>query len=302
MSWMLLVFALQLVVAAVWLPQHHKYAHWLFEQKGIQPRTAAYWAGAGALAVSERLRLTERFGEPLLKVHQIMVGLYGAKPALTHTTWFVVRGVWAVWGCLAGFTLLGALAEDNAEMLVYGLLAALVSPVALFLQEQTKLKQKRRLMLMELPEVLNQLMLLVGAGESLQKAIVRLGEQDAEGGTAHSGGGKNRSRNPLRVELAETARALAMNVSFSKAMEDFSKRCAIQETTLFTTTLLLNYKRGGDELFVSLRELSMTLWDKRKALARTLGEEAASKLVFPMVVLFMMIMIIVAVPALLMAG
>lgn len=69
---------------------------------------------------------------------------------------------------------------------------------------------------------------------------------------------------------------------------------------MFTTTLLLNHKRGGEELVLSLRELSVILWDKRKALARTLGEEASSKLVFPMVLIFFIVMVIVASPALMM--
>ncbi len=129
-------------------------------------------------------------------------------------------------------------------------------------------------MLIELPEVLNQLMLLVGAGETVQQALIRIADKTGA------------SADPLRMELSEAARALKMNGSFTKCMEDFSKRCSLQETTLFTTTLLLNYRRGGEEMLVSLRELSMTLWDKRKALAKTLGEEASSKLVFPMVLIF----------------
>nr|WP_249866162.1 type II secretion system F family protein [Paenibacillus konkukensis] len=102
--------------------------------------------------------------------------------------------------------------------------------------------------------------------------------------------------------MAVAAHEIRMNGSFAKAMEDFNKRCGVQEVSLFTTTLLLNYKRGGDELVMSLKELSVTLWDKRKSLAKTLGEEASSKMVFPMVLIFMVVMIIVAAPAILTMG
>jgi len=42
------------------------------------------------------------------------------------------------------------------------------------------------------------------------------------------------------------------------------------------------------------------MWERRKAMTRTLGEEAASKLVFPMVMIFMVVMVIVGAPAILM--
>jgi tight adherence protein C len=66
--------------------------------------------------------------------------------------------------------------------------------------------------------------------------------------------------------------------------------------------VLLNYRRGGDDFVVALRELTRNLWEKRKALARTMGEEASSKLVFPMVITFGIVMVIVATPAILIMG
>ncbi|SDC47792.1 tight adherence protein C [Paenibacillus sp. UNCCL117] len=271
---------------------HRGYAPWLKEEWGLETRDALYWLGAAALFAMERLQLSDRLSEPLHKVHQIMAGLHGARAALARTRWFTVRSLLSMWGCLAFFTAAGALMDGEPEMLVYGVLCAAAAPLVLYKQEQAKLLRKKRAMLIELPEVLNQLMLLVGAGETVQQAMIRIAEHAGVGG----------ADNPLRQELSETAGALRMNASFTKAMEEFSKRCALQETTLFTTTLLLNYRRGGDEMLVSLRELSMTLWDKRKALAKTLGEEASSKLVFPMVLIFFVVMVIVAVPALLLAG
>jgi len=63
--------------------------------------------------------------------------------------------------------------------------------------------------------------------------------------------------------------------------------------------MLLNYRRGGDKLVLSLKELTYTLWEKRKAIARTRGEEASSKLIFPVVGIFVVLMILVASPAML---
>jgi tight adherence protein C len=82
-------------------------------------------------------------------------------------------------------------------------------------------------------------------------------------------------------------------------MERFNRSCAVQEVSIFTTVLLLNYRRGGEHFVLALRELSYTLWEKRKAIARTRGEEASSKLVFPLVGILLVLMILVAAPAVL---
>lgn len=71
---------------------------------------------------------------------------------------------------------------------------------------------------------------------------------------------------------------------------------------MFTTTVLLNYKRGGHDLTVALRNLSKDLWERRKAVSRILGEEASSKLVFPMALIFLIVIVIVAAPAMMMMG
>ena len=75
-------------------------------------------------------------------------------------------------------------------------------------------------------------------------------------------------------------------------MEDFNKRCGVQEVSLFTTTLLLNYKRGGDEAGDVIERTFIYIMGQRKPIAKTLGEEASSKMVFPMVFIFFVVMVV----------
>lgn len=51
---------------------------------------------------------------------------------------------------------------------------------------------------------------------------------------------------------------------------------------------------------LALMDLSRSLWERRKAICKTLGEQASSKLVFPMVLLFMVVVILVGAPAFMM--
>jgi tight adherence protein C len=116
---------------------------------------------------------------------------------------------------------------------------------------------------------------------SLQLAAERPGKRD----------------HPLYVEFRGLLTMLNNRTPFPQAIEWFARRCAVHEVSLFANALLLNYKRGGDELAGTLRTLNAQLWHTRKTALLTLGEEASSKLVFPMAVLFLTVMVIVAAPA-----
>ncbi|SFL83724.1 tight adherence protein C [Paenibacillus sp. 1_12] len=242
-----------------------------------------------SLWLMDKLRIADRLPESISRIHHIMFGLYGSKTAMIRTKCFIAGVFTYSILIVIGSTFLGWASDVGAEMLGYGGGLVIFLPFLLYKNLASQLLKKKRQMLLDLPEMVNQIVLLVNAGETVQKALLRCIERNP-----------NVQQSPLLSELAIAAYEIGMNASFTKSMEDFNKRCGIQEVSLFTTTLLLNYKRGGDELVMSLKELSFTLWEKRKAIAKTLGEEASSKMVFPMVFIFMVVMIVVAAPAILM--
>lgn len=59
----------------------------------------------------------------------------------------------------------------------------------------------------------------------------------------------------------------------------------------------MNFRRGSSDLVLSLTRLSQDLWVKRLSTSRIIGERASSKLVFPMVLIFIVVLVIVAAPA-----
>ncbi|WP_028551729.1 type II secretion system F family protein [Paenibacillus sp. UNC451MF] len=264
------------------------YSQYISFVKEHRKQIKIIWLAPLALYLMDRLHLADRLAEAVSRVHQQMIGLHGSKNALMRTKCFIADILSLSVVILIGCTLIGVMAEGNSEMLGYGVVLILFVPFVLYKELSNQLRKKKRLMLLELPEVLNQIVLLVNAGETVQKALQRCIESKT-----------SIEKSPLLSELAIASYEISMNASFTKAMEDFNKRCGVQEVSLFTTTLLLNYKRGGDELVMSLKELSSTLWEKRKSLAKTLGEEASSKMVFPMVLIFFIVMVVVAAPAIL---
>jgi len=184
-----------------------------------------------------------------------------------------------------------SLLSGESTLLLIGILLGIGIPAAKWRDTRSKVERRKQEILLMLPEVISKLMLLLGAGETVQRALHRCALRRDD-----------KQSSILLEELRRANEGVRNGESFAAAMESFSRRCAVQEVSLFTTTLLLNYRRGGDKLALSLQELSYSLWDKRKAVARSLGEEASSKLVFPLVGIFLILMILVASPAVMLMG
>jgi tight adherence protein C len=237
-----------------------------------------------SLAIIEKLNIMDRFAGRLMKLHHKIVSIYGSRRAYEYTRMFIAQCLSFVLIILLLFSLLSMLSRDS-NVTLFGLIFAVIVPLLLTKELNKRIKKRRQAIIMELPEFLNRITLLVNAGETVQKAIIRCAEQ------------KKDSRHPLYSELTQVASEIKNNISFSQSMEEFSKRCGMQEVSIFVTTVLMNYRRGGEEFVLSLRELSRNLWEKRKAMSKTLGEEASSKLVFPLMLVFLVVMVIVAAPA-----
>lgn len=242
-----------------------------------------------SLYIIDRFRLMDRLHTRMNGIHQKIIMLYGVQKGLQHMKLFMAQLLSLIMIVLLLALGLSIAAEGELFIAVMGLLFAVITPVLMVRDLDTKIKKRKQEILLELPEFLNKVTLLVNAGETVQKAILHCVDQ-----------AKQPDRSPLYMELKEVANQLRNNYSFAQALEDFSKRCSIQEVSVFTTTVLLNYRRGGEEFVIALQELSRSLWEKRKAISRTLGEEASSKLVFPMVIIFMVVMVVVAAPAIMM--
>jgi tight adherence protein C len=265
----------------------------MFGEKFSDPDAARYPMKLKVMAPSmhwivHKWKLIERFSWFAIKVHGHFVFLFGSRAAQLMTILFFVDMLSLSGLCVLLGTMFSALTDDTTQ-LGLGVFIAILMPMLTLRQLADQVVRRKRSMIVELPEVLNKLILLINAGETVQAALMRTIDAPFLG-----------KDSPLRKELLNTAGELQMNISFAKALEQFSRRCALQEISMFTTTLMMNYKRGGDELVLALRSLAKELWDRRKAVSRTLGEEASSKLVFPMVVIFFVVMVVVGAPALMM--
>ncbi|TMV50261.1 type II secretion protein F [Paenibacillus mesophilus] len=237
--------------------------------------------------VAEKTKLTERLASGRWNVYQKMIALHGEDADMRHTKRFSADMVSVAALCLIGLMLCGFATRGDMYVIIALLALAGLSPFLMVKRLERQIADKKRKLVMELPELLNKLTLLINAGETVQGAIMRCADMYVS----------NPDKGPLAAEFIMLANRLRNNESFPIAMEKLSKRCLVAEVSVFTTTVLMNYRRGGELFVMSLRSLNRDLWEKRKAMTRILGEEASAKLIFPMLLILFAVMIVVAAPA-----
>jgi tight adherence protein C len=107
---------------------------------------------------------------------------------------------------------------------------------------------------------------------------------------------------PLYNEMRQTSGEINSGYSPERALEGFIKRCGTKETARLGASILQNISRGNEELSLYLTSLSQEVWEDRKQNARKYGEQAKSKLLLPMGLIFLGIILLVAAPIMLSMG
>ena len=176
-------------------------------------------------------------------IHYRMILLYDSRQAAPIAKLFAAQIVSASWLAIVAGTCAGLVAGGDWSIMGCGVMGACGIPFAMIRSLDHRLGAKRQI-LWALPEFLNKLAILVNAGETIQQAVIHSAERMlAEEPSSERG--KSGQPHPWLVQMQLLAYQLANRVPFPRAMENLNKRCAVQEVTLFTTTILLNHRRGG---------------------------------------------------------
>ena len=224
--------------------------------------------------------------EPALRRPRMWLAALGGGLCPPERLWHWAAETAAIaYGSAALAWLLAAASGSSAAGWV-GTAVALMTPALRARDLRRKVEARKNAVLRELPVVLSRLAILVNAGENVRRALARVLE------------GNRKASHPLHDELRAALAAMDRGESMQTAMEEFGRRCGVPEAQLFSAVLVMNMKRGGDALVPALQELTRQLWEKRKAAARTLGEQASSRLTFPLAVIFLVIMTLTGAPAL----
>lgn len=182
--------------------------------------------------------------------------------------------------------------------LLLTLAAAAAIPVGKWQDGKKQLEERKRQMLLDYSDVVNKLVLFLGAGMTVGAAMKRLVAEYEE--RQSSLPVKKEESPPVRYayeELAVTLRELESGVPEGRAYERFGERCRVQEYLKLGTLLSQNLRKGTRDLTDMLELEARAAFESRRRLARRQGEEAGTKLLVPMVMMLGVVLLIIVVPA-----
>ncbi len=144
-----------------------------------------------------------------------------------------------------------------------------------------KTKARRESISADYPELLSKLALLVNAGMIVSAAWEK---------TANTGTGT------LYEEMRNAVIEIRNGTPEAEAYQNFAYRCNNEDVTKFISTLIQNLNKGNRELVSYLTEFSSEAWTAKKQRALQKGQEASSKLLIPLALIFIGIMTMICVP------
>lgn len=206
---------------------------------------------------------------------------------------------------------------------VTGILAVivLVAAICLTQSEDEKVhklaREKRMGLMMDYPAFLYKLTALLRAGLTMRAAFSKIAEnyrqaekeqiekeqgkkKNGKKGDGKKGYKKNKERKRyVYEEVIRCCNEIEGGVAEAQAYENFGKRCQLPEYVKTGSILAQNLKKGSDGLADILEKEAIQGMEERRNLARKLGEQAGTKLLFPMMLMLVVVMVILMVPAIL---
>lgn len=176
--------------------------------------------------------------------------------------------------------------QTGAVMTAGSFCAAVGLPLLQDKNLDSKVEDRRTKLRIEFPEFINKLVLLVNAGMTIPRAWEKIADESNEDSIL----GRE-----LQICMADIRSGKPIEIAY----EEFGRRCRIKEIIKFVSVIILNIRKGGNELVLTLQAQSNECWEMRKSAARRLGEQASSKMMLPMAIMMLGIMMIVALPAIL---
>ncbi len=185
--------------------------------------------------------------------------------------------------------------EDHtaAILFIFGTFAGVLIFIIMDQNLISLVDKRNKEMLMDYLEIINKFTLLVGAGMSLSNAWIKIAKDYKE---------KIAKKRFAYEEINITASELMLGTSEVIAYERFGRRVKLLPYLRFSSLIAQNVKKGSGELLNQLELEATEAFEERKELAKRLGEEAATKLLIPMVLMLIIVLSIIMVPGMLSFG
>ena len=231
--------------------------------------------------------ITGRFNVYERRLSTKLLELYGGRDIKRRLKLHLVHKIMYLIVAIFTVTLFGALMDKpDVSYFIFVSVVLLIVFYATDRELDEKIKKRNFNIQYDFPDFLNKLVLLINAGMTVPKAWEKIVRD-------------RRIMTPLYEELNITYIEIRNGKPEIAAYEDFARRCRVKEITKFITAIIQNLRKGNSELVPLLKLQSNECWQLRKLMAKRLGEEASTKLVLPLMIMFVGILIVVILPAVL---
>lgn len=146
---------------------------------------------------------------------------------------------------------------------------------------EKKILKRSEEMLNDFSNVVSKLALLTNAGMIMREAWEEV---------AYTG------ESSLYKEMQTAVNEMNNGVAEVDAIYNFGMRCIIPEIKKFTSTIIQGIIKGNSELTGMIQQQSKEVWNAKKQNVRRQGEKAASKLLIPILIMFVGILIMIIIP------
>lgn len=209
-----------------------------------------------------------------------MAEIYGAKYAEYY--YYVMMGGQITYiMTLLPIVFLLSLLSNEVMFFVFGIAIAVL--VVWYVREtfNDKISERRDELLMQFPQVLSKITLLVNAGMVLRDAWKKV---------AFNGDGV------IYKEMQITVHEFENGVSELEAYRHFADRCALKEMRKFAALVEQGLTKGSSDLASFLKDMSDEMWAQKKATVMQKAAKAGTKLVMCTGLIFVGILIMIVVP------
>lgn len=183
--------------------------------------------------------------------------------------------------------------RESEEIVPLFLFLTILLPCLVWLwkdqQIHEKIKERDLQLKADYGELLWKMTMLLGAGLTIRGAFMKIAaeyQKEKEGRVRYA-----------YEEMVSACIEMKSGVAEGAAYENFGRRCGLPGYIKLGSLLSQNLKKGSKGLASILEKEAETSMEERKNMARKLGEQAGTKLLFPMILMFGVVLVILIVPA-----
>lgn len=174
--------------------------------------------------------------------------------------------------------------EPEKKIFIVGIIVCLCMVVGYKEKLNREVKARDKELLRCYPVFVNKLYLFMKTGMTIKNALIHIASKGEE-------------QTVLSRELEYTMNQIRAGRDEAKAYEDLGSRLMLSEYIRLMNQISHNLRIGNYDLLESIREQAEVVAENQKENIKRLGEEASTKLLFPMTLLLLVVMMIIIIPA-----